>query len=218
VFETKIHVFDCDGVLLDSNSLKLMALRETLQDLGSPAEFIVWALEDFRSNFGRTRIEHFKNFSQYDGVMSYKLPIESASYAMKSYGKKVESLYKSCPVVAETQSYVNKITCTNNLYVVSASDEQELKRVLPSRIPQFTAARIFGGPVKKSENLQIVTDIHGSEKVIFYGDSIQDAKAAIQTGVFFIGLYGYSADPDSLKYFCKQNNLLFFKSCLDISL
>ena len=42
-----IHMFDCDGVILDSNDLKVIALKAALESVGSPIEFVIWAIEEF---------------------------------------------------------------------------------------------------------------------------------------------------------------------------
>ncbi len=51
-----LHIFDCDGVILNSNSLKISALRSALEYIDSPDFFIDWAEEEFRLNFGRARL------------------------------------------------------------------------------------------------------------------------------------------------------------------
>ena len=53
-------LFDCDGVLLDSNEIKIAALAESLAINGHEPSFIDWACREFRSNFGRTRPDHFR--------------------------------------------------------------------------------------------------------------------------------------------------------------
>ena len=58
------QIFDCDGVILNSNSLKQSALRSALTLIGVPSAFIDWAVNDFRMNFGKTRINHFKSFRE----------------------------------------------------------------------------------------------------------------------------------------------------------
>ena len=58
----RIHLFDCDGVLLDSNNLKVEALADALFTVGASKEFIDLAIKTFRQNFGKSRLKHFKAF------------------------------------------------------------------------------------------------------------------------------------------------------------
>ena len=63
-----VHIFDCDGVILDSNRLKLEALRSALETVSCPPAFVDWAIKEFRVNFGRTRVEHFDVFTLYNEI------------------------------------------------------------------------------------------------------------------------------------------------------
>lgn len=214
----KYHVFDCDGVLVNSNALKLDALRNTLMFLGCPVGFIDWAVEEFRRNFGRTRSDHFNIFSQYEGIAEYKFDPTNVDLAVKHYGQQVELLYLTCPLIEETLSYISRHVSDNNMFVVSASNQNELRNILPMRVPQISSDHIFGGPIKKAENLKRLVQEKGVENIVFYGDAVQDAKAAIQVGVAFVGLEKYSADPGAFRNYCLENNLIYFNSCAEIIL
>lgn len=216
ILEKKYHVFDCDGVLVDSNALKVDALENTLLSLGSPDEFICWAVEEFRVNFGRTRADHFEAFLQYETDRGYSMDPLCVDWAIEHYGKQVEVLYLSCPVIQESISYLSLNVPYRNSFVVSASSQIELRTVLPMRVPEFSEERIFGGPVKKVENLQEIAAEFGVGDMVFYGDAVQDAIAAMEVGVLFVGLAKFSADPERLKRFCFDNGLICFDSCSEI--
>lgn len=212
-----IHIFDCDGVLLDSNILKVEAMRRTLLHLGGTEEFVDWATETFSSNFGRTRREHFNVFSKNKSFKNYQLSIKNINKGIKFYGKEVVKLYKDCSVINETADYIKKLSNGSKIFVVSASDQIELRSILPAKISQLEELDIFGGPKSKVENLLNIMDKFKNKEIIFYGDSVQDAKASIESGVFFVGLTQYSADPKKLKNYCKLNNLLCLSNCHDVN-
>lgn len=216
IVEKKYHIFDCDGVLVDSNVLKVKALENTLLSLGSPDNFISWAVEEFRVNFGRTRADHFEAFLQYETVEGYRMDPLCVDLAIDHYGKQVELLYLSCPVIEESISYLSLNVPYGNGFVVSASSQVELRAVLPVRVPDFSEERIFGGPVKKVKNLQELAVEFGVGNMVFYGDAVQDAKSAMEVGILFVGLAKFSADPQGLKRFCLDNGLLCFDSCSEI--
>ena len=216
IVEKKYQVFDCDGVLVDSNALKVKALENTLLSLGSPDEFIRWAVEEFRINFGRTRADHFDAFLKHQTVGGYRMNPLCVDSATEHYGRQVEVLYLSCPVIEESISYLSLNVPYGNSFVVSASSQVELRAVLPARVPDFSEERIFGGPVTKVENLQEIASELGVGNMVFYGDAVQDAKAAIEVGVLFVGLAKFSADPQGLKRFCFDNGLICFDSCSEI--
>jgi phosphoglycolate phosphatase-like HAD superfamily hydrolase len=216
ITEKKHHVFDCDGVLFDSNALKVEALKDTFQMIGSPVEFINLAAEEFRLNFGRTRRDHFDAFLGHETVDGYRMDPLCVDSALEYYGKQVQVLYSSCPIVKETLNYISLQVSSEYSFVVSASSQAELRNILPYRIPYFSEDRIFGGPIKKVENLQEIAAEVGAENMVFYGDSVQDAMAAIEVGVTFVGLAKYAVDPQTLKHFCINKGLKCFDSCLEI--
>ena len=202
-----LHIFDCDGILLDSNKAKLEALREVLISVGAPITFVNWAAEEFRTNFGRTRKQHFDVFMRYECNEGFRLSSEKSRQAIQSYGERVELLYEKCAVIPETLSFILGLPADAKIFVVSASDESELRNILPSKIAVLKKQNIFGGPSSKIKNINKVIEIVGAKNAIFYGDAVQDARASMDSGVKFLGLSKYSADPSYFELFCSENNL-----------
>ena len=54
----KTLIFDCDGVVFDSNHSKIKSVEEVFKKLGNKSAVIDRCVYDF-SKFGRTRHEHF---------------------------------------------------------------------------------------------------------------------------------------------------------------
>ena len=106
-----------------------------------------------------------------------------------------------------------------SFYVVSASDQEELRKVVPHIYFDLDISKIYGGPFTKIHNIVVVQSRESEDKeFILYGDSIADAKAALSTKINFIGLTKYSADPIGLKNFCDENFLPYFNTCKEINL
>jgi phosphoglycolate phosphatase-like HAD superfamily hydrolase len=214
--QSDLHIFDCDGVILDSNNLKVTALRSSLEFIEAPSTFIDWATHEFSKNFGRTRDKHFETFLRYAETQNLLLDKKDMNVSMQCYSENVVNLYKDCDVINETDQYIKKLPSSSLIYVVSASSQSELRSVLPSRCPRLKSSHIFGGPLSKVENIKNVMRITGINKAAFYGDSIHDAKAAITCRLKFYGLSKYSADKESLKDFCITKNLGLYSDCLSL--
>ena len=115
--------------------------------------------------------------------------------------------------------YIISISKKDKIYIISASDEDELREILPNKISLFKKKNIYGGPRSKIQNIKTVLNKNNvaiTSHVSFYGDAIQDAKASISTNINFFGLTKYSAAPKDLIKFCDKNNLKFFETCGDI--
>lgn len=213
-----VHLFDCDGVILDSNRLKITALEFALDSVGSSAEFIDWATEEFRVNFGRTRAKHFEIFEKNDSFTNCNFTSEMSYQAISLYAERVMSLYLKCEIIEETYEYLSQLPFDHSIFVVSASDQAELKSILPSRIPRLNSVNIFGGPTEKAENIRCILELCGSEDAVLYGDSVKDGLAAAANDVYFCGLTKYSADSEALISFCMKWNADFYEHCMQVSL
>lgn len=213
-----LHIFDCDGVILNSNKLKLSALRLCLESIGSPLIFIEWAVAEFKKNFGRTRINHFDIFFRHAQTTGYCVSKKLMSEAMLHYSHNVVQLYQDCEVIEETKRHIQNLPRNCLIFVVSASDESELRALLPIKCSKLYFKNIYGGPLSKVENIKTVLNITKSEKAFFYGDAVQDARAAMSTGIHFFGLKKYSADQKSLEDFCNLNDLDCYEDCSKVVL
>ena len=211
-----LHIFDCDGVILDSNILKISAFRIALEFVNCPPIFIKWAEEEFRMNFGSTRIQHFEALTKCDFIFAYKLTKKNMIRAIDKYSEMVVELYKECDVIRYTTEFMLKIPKDHLICVVSASDQNELRSILPKKLSHITQENIFGGPVSKSENIKRVLSINKNPGASFYGDAVQDAKAAIENNINFYGLIKYSAAPKELIKFCSDNHLKCYNNCMEI--
>jgi phosphoglycolate phosphatase-like HAD superfamily hydrolase len=202
-----LHIFDCDGVLLDSNTAKVEALRDVFISIGAPIPFVNWAVEEFRTNFGRPRKQHFDKFRLYAGIDGFQLSPAKSLQAYKKYSESVEFLYGYSNVIEETLSFILELSANDQIFVVSASDQSELQKILPTKIHILKKENIFGGPTTKLKNIHQVMEIANTKNAIFYGDAVQDAKASLAAGIAFIGLSKYAADSSALELFCAENQL-----------
>lgn len=202
-----IHIFDCDGVVLDTNYAKVEAIKQSLNKINSPAAIVSNCVEIFRVNFGKTRSEHFKNFADIFSKYGRQDLLQKIAEAEAIYTAKVQDLYVHSDVVNETSLHIKALNWNNKLYVVSASDQAELRNVLREKMKYFLEENIFGGPTSKVKNISNILRSHEPCETVLYGDSVQDAKAALATGIGFVGLMKYSADPIGLSEFCSQNGL-----------
>jgi len=213
-----IHLFDCDGVLLDSNEFKVHAIETSLQNIGCPKEAIDSAVLEFRKNFGRTRIDHFKSFKTLASSAGFELSDSLLNLAMDRYSEEVIQLYKSCNRIESAARFLSKIGSSKNIFVVSASDQGELREILPSHFSRIKPSQIFGGPVSKIDNLRFVLNRNHNNPAVFYGDSVQDAKAAVFNNIKFIGLTKYSADPLPLTRYCREMNFPVYEDLEQVRL
>ena len=112
-----VHLFDCDGVLLDTNNLKINALKNALKKVGASEDFITIACRNFRKNFGISRLDHFRDFELIE-TDSFLLTKHLSFQAMSLYSDNVISLYQECPIIMDTKSYISQLPSSEKIFVV----------------------------------------------------------------------------------------------------
>tara|TARA_B100002019_G_C21274071_1_gene604134 strand:+ start:1596 stop:2231 length:636 start_codon:yes stop_codon:yes gene_type:complete len=201
-----VHIFDCDGVILDSNNFKIESLKKSLNKEDFSNSDIEKILSFFKSNFGLTRDSHFIKFRE---IINQNESHHDNKFRKlrTSYDLTVLRDYPKCSLIEENVEHIKKLVEKNDIYIVSASDQVELRSFLPEKFKSVKEKNILGGPTKKSQNLKALKNKLGN-KLVYYGDSVNDARAAIDNNIKFIGLSKYSNTRNKLIEFCAEKNLI----------
>jgi phosphoglycolate phosphatase-like HAD superfamily hydrolase len=203
----KTIVFDCDGVVLNSNQTKIDAYYEVAKRFGG-TDAQAQAFVDHhvaKGSFPRNgKIEYYLTEIMHEPITE----VTTQRY-LKAFEDILGATLMECEVAPGLDS-LKAATPQARWMLLSGGDQAELRRVFPRRnLAQLFEAGIFGGPDKKDEVL-------AREKVsgniqfpaLFLGDSKYDYQAATNAGLDFIFLSGWTEVVDWLA-FCKQNQIQF---------
>lgn len=209
----KHYIFDCDGVLLDSNSFKINAMREAVSDYPSvhQEEFI----EYFKSNFGKSRYHHIEVF--FNQILNRTAELGETEKILAHYASSCRKNYLTCSICEGALEIISSLD-SQNTWVVSGSDEEELIDVFSKRgLTQYFKG-ILGSPTKKSDNIkQILLKENASpDSFCLIGDSMGDYEAALDSGVSFIFCELYSNTPE-LKSFFSEINIKTIRTLQDLA-
>jgi len=185
-------ILDCDGVIFDSNALKLDAFRDALNTFDK--KIVDGFVEYFKNNFGTSRyhlarvfIEEFLMRS-FDEILYNKI--------LNKYSQNCVLLYEKSDMTKDflefIETYKNK-----NLFVASGSDQKELREVFKNRDLDKYFVDIFGSPTKKSEIVRNI--IIENNNAIMIGDAKSDMLAAKENAIDFIFMSGYSTSEEMKK-------------------
>ena len=205
-----VYIFDCDGVILDSNKLKTEAFEYalTLEDKSDVERLIQY----HKDNGGISRYEKFDHF--YTKICPSLQKDLKVKQALKSFAEKVSEEMLRVDLIPGILDFINKISLLNKkIFVNSGSDENELNDVFKARNLASHFEKIFGSPSNKIQNIERISYFNKiDERAIFFGDSISDHNAAKEFGMEFVFISGYSEwkHPDpSIKYqFLDFNEIL----------
>lgn len=179
----KSVVFDCDGVVLNSNKVKTQAFFEAALPYGEAA---AQALVDYHvANGGVSRYKKFAYFLCEIVPLNAEGP--SIDLLLDAYASKVREGLLSCdvdPALDELRVQTHKVPWL----IVSGGDQVELREVFASRqLDHLFDGGIFGSPDSKEEILTREMEFGRiSKPAIFIGDSRYDHKAAVSVGLDFV--------------------------------
>jgi len=178
-----VLIFDCDGVILDSNALKTNAFYQAALPYGEEAAATL--ADHHRKNGGVSRYSKFDFFLESIRPRSRKGP--GRKELLESYAGWVKKGLQSCTITSGLAELREK-TQTAKWAVVSGGDQTELRQVFADRgIDHLFDAGIFGSPDTKDEILlreKNAGNITG--RCVFLGDSAYDYNAAMNAAIDFI--------------------------------
>lgn len=185
----KSLVFDCDGVILNSNKIKTNAFYKTALPYGeiSAKDFVEYHVK----NGGISRYKKFEYFLT--DILKVVFEEDLCKSLIDVYANFVVDDLLQCKI-ADNLSEIRRSYNKKRWLVVSGGDQNELRKVFSSReISQHFDGGIFGSPDKKElilsreiENGNII------EPALFLGDSYYDFYAASTVGMDFVFVSGWT--------------------------
>ncbi len=188
-------IFDCDGVLIESDAAKTRAFGETVID-----EFGELAAEQLmahhRANGGISRISKFRWF--YREIVKAPLSDEKLDSLCQRFTDLCLDTVLSVPLVPGAQQCLDLLFPGLPLFVASGTPQQELEYVLSRHNLTQYFKSIHGTPPEKHELLkQILTANHlDPAQVLMVGDASTDLDAARYNNCRFYGRGNYFADQN----------------------
>lgn len=192
-----VYIFDCDGVILNSNQLKIDAMEKTLLVLGFSQNEVSKCVNYFRNNFGKSRFHHIKVFiEQYlsQGTNGNSNSLESE--ILRIFSEQCQSLYLEAEITPDFLIFLASVK--GKKYIASGSAQEELRQVFLERKLAYLFDGIYGSPATKAENIFNILTEGGSNNAVMFGDALSDLEASVENKIDFIGYRSYSNIPDVL--------------------
>jgi len=210
--EYQTLVFDCDGVVLNSNKIKTQAFYDVAKVYGQePAQ----ALKDYHVQNGG--ISRFVKF-EYLLTDILKKPLDQAelNQLLDNFAHEVKKALMTCEV-AEGLPKLREQTKHANWLIVSGGDQAELREVFQARgLDKYFNGGIFGSPDTKDIILEReLASSNINRPALFIGDSKYDYQAAKNMTLDFIFLTKWSEVSD-LDKFLSFHSLSFYECVSDI--
>ncbi len=206
ISDYRTFIFDCDGVILDSNKVKTRAFYNAALPYGEAA---AQALVDYHvANGGISRYRKFEYF----------LDTLVAQHTLGTYGPDLQSLLDiyaesvrhgllNCAVAAGLAE-LRAASADARWLIVSGGDQAELREVFAQRgLAEMFDGGIFGSPDSKDEILSTqLANGNIRPRALFIGDSRYDHVASAGAGLDFLFVSQWTEFPGWQGY-CQENAL-----------
>lgn len=180
----KCLIFDFDGVLAESNSIRFEGFRKLFQDFKKDQ---VEQLVDYvKSNGGLSRYRKIEYF--FREIRKESLSEQVLNELAEKYSKLVKHQVINCQPVPGSLEFLRQHSGQYDMAVVSGSDQKELREVCQSRNIAHYFVKILGSPTDKKENIEMLILEQGWDRnsVIYIGDSFNDRAAAFANKIRFL--------------------------------
>jgi phosphoglycolate phosphatase-like HAD superfamily hydrolase len=185
-----IYIFDCDGVILDSNQLKIKAMRNALEAHFSNHALINDCVDYFRNNFGKSRFHHVRHFL--DSILGVKEDQRDAleQLILTSFSTQCRALYLKAEITPGFMAFIEQ--CKGKRYVASGSEQNELRDVFVQRGLDVHFNGVFGSPTPKTELIRGILEQENNTNAVMFGDAESDMLSAKQNQIDFVFYAPYS--------------------------
>ncbi len=182
-------IFDCDGVILDSNAVKTNAFYQAALPYGKKTAqaLVEWHI----SNGGISRYVKFDHFLNQIVPKGKNGP--DINQLLATYASEVRKGLMTC-AVAPGLKELRERTRGVRWLVVSGGDQIELNEIFAARgLASMYDGGIFGSPDTKDHILARELESGNiRQPALFLGDSSYDHQAASKVGLQFVFVSGWS--------------------------
>lgn len=191
-----IYIFDCDGVILDSNQLKIDAMKNALKLIIDDAQQINKCVDYFRNNFGRSRFHHIDVFVEQFLLLDARTQREVKDNLLSAYSHQCKSLYLKAELTPGFIDFIKQLK--GKKYIASGSEQQELRDVFATRKLDIYFDDIYGSPTKKPDLVANILKLNSNNNAVMFGDAISDLEASQINDIDFIAYTPFSNVPEGL--------------------
>ena len=178
-------VFDCDGVLIESNAVKTWAFGQVVVEFGQKA--MDQLMDYHREHGGISRFKKFEWF--YSEVVKTPLSDKMMDMLCDRFTQLCINTVLDAPMVAGAKESLDLLAGRLPMFVASGTPEKELQDILIQRgLAQYFEG-IHGTPPEKQYLLERIISENSLDalKVLMVGDAVTDLKAAQYCNTLFYG-------------------------------
>lgn len=181
----KAIIFDFDGVILESASIKTDAFAKMAELY--PAEIGKKFVEFHLSHMGISRNVKFQYLLE--ELLEEPCTEEKMNVLGQRFSEIVHEKILTAPFVPGAREFLETAYKKMHLYIASGTPQEEMREIVAERGIEKYFTAVYGSPKKKEDIVARVLREQGYDKkeVFFVGDADTDMLAARVCGIHFVG-------------------------------
>lgn len=182
---SKALVFDFDGTLVDSNAIKRRAFATCFAAYPDRLEEIMAYCN------GHNHIHRVVKFRHvFEKILELSYPPELEKQMLERYAAETTGQVAAAPEIPGATAFLKAMSARHEIALLSSTPHEFLLPILEKRGLKKYFRAIQGAPVDKKVWLENYVGSREFPKagVLFFGDSSEDARAAKEAGIPFVGV------------------------------
>lgn len=177
--------FDFDGVLVESNAIKVDAFERLYAGYGP--SILARVMDYIEDKEGISRVE--KILYAHKAFLGIELNDDDLAVLAKRYSRMVEDAVVACPWVDGAREFLEAHRSQLPMFVVTGTPEDEIGRIVERRNMAHYFTEVRGSPLRKPAIVRELLDRYdlAASRSVFIGDAPFDYETADETGLRFIG-------------------------------
>ncbi|MDO8526645.1 MAG: HAD hydrolase-like protein [Deltaproteobacteria bacterium] len=175
-------ILDFDGTLVDSNDIKRTAFEKCFTNHSAHFEEI---MAYCKGNNHTPRKEKFRHV--FENILKTPYTAETEKKMLERYASQTTEQVIAAKEIPGAFAFLDKYLPTKELVLLSSTPHDILLHILERRGMKKYFRTVQGAPVNKAEWIKkFITEQNlKKEEVVFIGDSPEDQRAALESGVAF---------------------------------
>lgn len=180
----KAIIFDFDGVILESVSVKTEAFRKLFENYPEHVDDI---LQFHVENGGMSRFKKFEII--YRDMLRKPLTDEESQRLGEKFTEYCYEGVLQSPYVLGALEFLKKYSQRLLFFVASGTPEEEVRKIVEEKGLSSFFKEVYGSPRSKAELNALILEEYELDphQALFVGDAVNDLEGALEAGVEFIG-------------------------------
>lgn len=208
-------IFDFDGVIVDSVNIKTEAFAEIYRPFGE--EVVSKVVSHHISHGGINRFDKIRYYHK--NYLNQEISDFEVSKLASKFSDIVFKKVINAPFIEGALKFLEFLKKNNKkMFIISATPEEEIKRIVAGRKLNKYFIDIKGAPISKKKNLKKIIKLYKINAVesVYFGDAEEDLNTASSCSITFVPInYFNNNNSKGYKNFaelmekCKKINLMF---------